>query len=281
MARDRDERVSAVIPVHNGSDLVGEAIESVYAQTVLPEEVIVVDDGSTDDTWRILGQFAGRPGFRRVRKRQGGSATARNVGVQHATADYVAFLDHDDLWRPEKLEVQVSRVEPDWGMSFTAYERAGPEGIELVRHEEWQPSPETVTARLGYECCVGPPSTAMLRREILQAVGPFEQVTPFGDDWLMWLRIASAGYPIGYVPEPLTVYRWHGANLSDDERGFFDCACEVFDRYGDQRLRVWWRLHAAIYAHQHRDRGLARRRIMEAARIRPRSVRPGWVKLLR
>jgi glycosyltransferase involved in cell wall biosynthesis len=274
--------VSAVLPVHNGADFVAQAIESIYAQTVLPTEVIVVDDGSTDDTPKILDGFEGRPGFRLVRKPQGGPASARNVGVELATSDYIAFLDHDDLWRPTKLERQLATFDPGWGMSFTAVEVSGTADSlsEFEVFEDWDPRWRAVLRRLERSCAVRPPSSILVRREALLQAGPFEAAS-FGEDWLMWLRFVARENDVGFISEPLTEYRWHGENRSRDEAGaFFDCACEVFDRYGDRQLRAWWRLLNAIYAHEHRDRRRARRRILEAVRIRPWSTRPGWVRLL-
>ena len=275
-----DAAVSAVIPVYNGADLVAEAIESVYSQTALPSEVIVVDDGSTDGTPDILRQFEDQPGFRAVHKPNGGEASARNAGVQKAGGEFIAFLDHDDLWRQEKLERQLAAFHPAWGMSFTAHERTTPTTSEHVAHQDWDPDPRVVLARLEHGPALGPPSTWLIRRDALRLVRPFAQIDPFGTDWLMGLRLAAAGNEVGYLPEPLTAYRLHERNMSDDEVAFFDCVCGVFDLYGDRRLRAWWRLHAAMYAHEHDNPGKARRRVVQAARIRPRSIRPGWGRLL-
>src|SRR5690242_8557747 len=276
--------VSVVVPAYNRGEGIAETIESIYAQTRLPDEVIVVDDGSTDDTPEVIRRFDERPGFRSIRKPNGGEASARNAGVELAGGDYVAFLDHDDLWKPEKLERQLATFDPSWSMSFTWLEyetTAGVAPTTYFRYESWDPEPGAVLSRLERWCAVGPPSTVLVRRDALLRIAPFERVRPFGDDWLMWLRFARAGYLIGYLPEPLAVYRWHGGNLSIDDRGqSFDAACAVFDRYGDPRLRVWRRLLAAIYAHEHGDRPRARRRLAEAARIRPWSIRPGWLRLL-
>src|SRR5436190_14977753 len=275
--------VSAVVPAYNSGERVAEAIESIYAQTVLPDEVIVVDDGSTDETPAVIRRFEGRPGFRSIRKENGGEASARNAGVELATGEFIAFLDHDDLWRPQKLKRQLETFDPSWGMSFTWLEwTSTPIGTpsQYRRYDSWDPDPQVVLRLLESSCAIGPPSAALIRRDALLEVGRFEQVRPFGDDWLMWLRLAKAGNRIGYLPEPLTVYRWHGENLSNDESGAsFDAACAVFDRYGDRRLRAWRRLLAAIYAHEHHDLQRARRRVGEAARIRPWSIRPGWLRL--
>jgi glycosyltransferase involved in cell wall biosynthesis len=273
--------VSVVIPAYNSGEFVADAIESVYAQTVRPAEVIVVDDGSTDDTPQIINRFEGRPGFTFVRQVNRGEASARNAGIACATGDYVALLDHDDLWRADKLERQLAHFDPTWGMSFTAYERKTPWASELVAHRTWDPDPRAVLSLLEQSAVLSTCSTWLIRREALRRVGGFETVAPFGTDWLMALRLASAGLRVGYLPEPLTQYRVHGSNLSRDVDGtFLDCACAVFDRYGDRRLRAWRRLLVAVYAHEHGDQRRARHRILEAAYIRPLSIRPGWLRLL-
>ena len=272
--------ISAVIPVYNGEAFVAEAIESVYAQTVPPAEVIVVDDGSSDATPTILRQFEGKAGFRSIRQANGGEASACNAGIAEATGEYIAFSHYDDLWQPEKIEHQLAQLDPDWGMSFTAYELRTRTNTELKLGDAWDPHPRVVLRLLEDGPVVGPPSTTLIRRDVLQAVGGFEDVSPFGTDWLIWLRIAAAGHQIGYVPESLTVYRWHGKNLSNDQRSYFDSACRVFDLYGDRCLRARWRVDAAIHAREHQDPRQARRRILEAVRIRPWAIRRGWVRLL-
>jgi len=272
--------VSVVLPVYNGEKFLAQAIESVYAQTALPSELIVVDDGSTDASREILRQFEGRPGFQAVRTPNRGPASARNTGIELATGEYIALLDHDDRWRPRKLERQLAEFDREWGMSFTAFEFTTPTGSELRRHDNWDPDPQAVIRQLERWNAIGPPATVLIRRSALERVGGFESAA-HGEDWLMWLRLAAAGYRIGYLPEPLTEYLWHGANRSSDEPAdHLNTACQVFDLYGEPRLRAWWRLLAAIDAHEHKNRQLARRRLFEAARIRPLSIRPGWLKLL-
>src|SRR5687768_10535344 len=103
--------VSAIIPVHNYARLVGRAIESVLAQSYQPVECIVVDDGSTDDTPRVLARYGDR--IRVIRKEKQGPAIARNVGIRAARGEYIALLDSDDYWRSEKLSRQVAVLAGD------------------------------------------------------------------------------------------------------------------------------------------------------------------------
>lgn len=273
------EAVTVVMPTFNGAAYVAEALTSVYEQTLCPREVIVVDDGSTDETCEVVRQFDDHPGFRLCLQTNQGAASARNHGIRQATTSHIAFLDQDDLWRPRKLERQLEEFEPSLGMSFTAFEHTTPTASKLMRHESWDPESHAVMGVLERENPF-PPSTVLVRRDVIEGVGGFEDAN-FSEDWLTWLRIAAAGHPIGYLDEPLTEYRWHGGNPSDIDRAMlYERACTVFDRYGDRRLRSLWRLHAAVYAHQSEDRRTARQRILQAAIIHPLSARPGWAKLL-
>ena len=280
-AKQAAAAVSAVIPVYNSSAFVAAAIESVYAQTALPGEVIVVDDGSTDDTPAVLRQFEGRPGFVLVRKANGGEASARNAGVERATGVYIAFLDHDDLWQPEKLERQLAQFDPAWGMSFTAYEQMTNSHSELVVYQTWDPDPRVVRRLLERSSAIKTCSTTLVRRAALKRVPPFESVVPHGTDYLMWLRFVAAGNKVGYLPEPLTLYRWHGDNLSNhDWATHLECVCKVFDLYGDRDARLRWHLEAAWYAYETGERQRLRKHLVQAARIRPSVCRPGWIRLM-
>jgi glycosyltransferase involved in cell wall biosynthesis len=296
--------VSAVIPVYNSGELAAEAIQSVYAQTVRPSEVIVVDDGSTDHTPPILRRFEGRPGFILIRKPNGGEASARNAGLERATGDYIAFLDHDDLWHAEKLERQLEHFASDPGLalSFTGYSlayRGEPEAHgrnrapKVIRHKTWDPDPDQVLDQLlSGRCPIGTLSTVMMRRAALARVTPFDEGLLLLSDYLMYLRFAAARMKMDYLPDVLVEYRWHGFNLSGDIRR--DHLCQMLDRlcehYASElpeqvRMRArWWRARwhflTAIDAIQTGDTPRARRHIIAAARVRPLSIRPGWIRML-
>jgi hypothetical protein len=111
--------------------------------------------------------------------------------------------------------------------------------LEVVAYETWDPDPRVVIALLERVAAIKTLSTTLIRRDALQQVPPFENVSPFGTDWLWELRFVAAGHKVGYVPEPLTRYRMQGQNLSSDDHGeSFDSACAVFDLYRDRRLRA-------------------------------------------
>jgi glycosyltransferase involved in cell wall biosynthesis len=299
--------VSTVIPVFNGVGFLADAVASVYAQTVVPDEVIVVDDGSTDGTADVLRSLEKTcpSTLRWVTQPNRGEANARNVGIQLATGDFVAFLDHDDRWVPEKLGKQLGHLaaRPDLSMSFTGYKISfmtpvspGEGPTPSLPFKQWNPDPAAVLEKLMRSCAIRPPSSVLIRRDALARVPGFdESLRSFGSDWLMWLNIAAAGMKIGYLADPLVDYRWHGRNISRGRRAFYDAACEVFDRFfatrrdaipveGRARRGRWWRsrwhMLAAIDASECGDKVSARNHILRAARINPFSVRPGWIRML-
>lgn len=305
---DSAGQVSVVIPAYNSAPFLEETIASVYGQTVAPHQVIVVNDGSTDDTEDCLRRLAASlpDSFEWHTKPNGGEGSARNLGIALATGTHVAFLDHDDLWRSTKLERQLQHFAADseLAMSFTGYEfnyATYQQGVgrdltpEVIHHEQWDPDPETlINAMLAGTCPVGTLSTVLIRRQALIAITPFDESLALGSDWQMYLKFLAARMKMDYLPEVLVEYRWHGNNLSRDKGRLFEHLCLIHDRFfRDQgpelppairRRGRWWRARwhmlTAIDAIQHGERSRARRHILDAARIHPRSIRPGWVRML-
>jgi glycosyltransferase involved in cell wall biosynthesis len=309
MSHQPDEaRVTAVIPAYNAALFLEATIASVYSQTVPPSQVIVIDDGSTDDTAVCLRQLAATlpSSFEWLTKENGGEASARNVGIELAKGAYVAFLDHDDLWHPTKLERQLARfaADPDLALSFTGYrftfddyKRGEGRDIdpEVIHHDNWDPDPTILLDQmLSGTCPVGTLSTVLIRAEALTRVTPFDETLLLGSDWEMYLKFLAAGMKMDYLPEVLVDYRWHGTNLSRDTGLLWEHLCLIHDRFfrehaaelppsirkGGRRWRMHWHLQTAIDAIQHGDLARSRRHIAQAARIRPLSIRPGWVRML-
>ncbi|HQU91579.1 MAG TPA: glycosyltransferase family A protein [Pyrinomonadaceae bacterium] len=232
------DTVSVVIPTYNYGRFIGEAVESVLAQTLLPVEVIVVDDGSTDETEGVVGSFAER-GVRYVRQENAGVCAARNRGVAESSGELIAFLDADDIWEPTKLERQVAKFveDPEVGLVHCG-----------MREFDSQTS-ETITLHLdGGEdgvaenlllwdgpVVVGPGGTIVVRRKAFEDVGGFDPRMKVGEDWDFCYRVARK-YKVGFVAEPLVNYRSHGAaahhNVDNMERGmaiFYEKAFDTED----------------------------------------------------
>jgi glycosyltransferase involved in cell wall biosynthesis len=198
-------RVSVIIPTYNRAAWVTEAVASVLAQTYRDFELVVVDDGSTDDTLAALALFGNEAKILRREKRQGVSA-ARNFGVAAATGDWLAFLDSDDLWLPTKLARQVE------------YIRAHPDQVICQTEETWirngvRVNPPETCRKVGggiflpsLKRCLVSPSAVMLHRRLFEKMGGFDESLPAAEDYDLWLRIAWR-HPVGLIPEALVIKR--------------------------------------------------------------------------
>ena len=204
--------VSVIIPTFNRWPLVGEAVESVLAQSYSDFELIVVDDGSTDETQKELEKFGSRLRF--FAKAREGVAAARNFGVSRAAGRYVAFLDSDDLWRPKKLEMQTAFMERDPAVQICQTEeiwlRHGVRVNPKSRHQK--PSGDIFVRSL--ELCVVSPSAVMMTKELFSRFGGFDERFPVCEDYDLWLRIAVE-HPVPLIPEALVIKRGgHADQLS-------------------------------------------------------------------
>lgn len=209
-------RISVVIPTYNRQDYVVEAIESVLAQTYRKFEVIVVDDGSTDDTAARLQPYLDRVAY--IRQENRGVAAARNAGIQLAQGELICFLDSDDLWSPDKLSLQIeyADADPQCALISTDLDGFDATGKPCGRRKSAMykiHNGSGVAEHLLFENWIQT-STVMVRKECLDQVGGFdEDVGQFGEDWLLWMRIASK-FPIYFIPEALVGYRFHPGRLS-------------------------------------------------------------------
>jgi len=204
--------VSVIIPTRNRRELVGEAVASALAQRDVAAEVIVVDDGSTDGTASMLSAFGDR--IRVVRQTGSGVSAARNHGARLARGEWLAFLDSDDLWRPEKLARQLAyhADRPTLGASQTGeiWIRNGVR-VNPCRHHR-KPDGDIFAPSLAR--CVVSPSAVLLRRELFASLGGFDEGLAVCEDYDLWLRL-GAREPVGLLDEPLVIKRGgHADQLS-------------------------------------------------------------------
>jgi glycosyltransferase involved in cell wall biosynthesis len=196
--------LSVVIPAYNRSNVIGAAVRSVLQQQ-LPAadwtyEIIVVDDGSSDDLDLALEPFGDRVRLLRHAS-NAGAAAARNTGIEAASGDYVAFLDSDDAWLPEKLIRQVAAMEQTgWGASCTAFVLVDPGGRETVAPD--LPTKAISLPELVWGCVVSPGSTLMCRRSLFAQVGPLDTTLKRLEDW-DWLLRSVHVEPLGFLAQPL------------------------------------------------------------------------------
>jgi glycosyltransferase involved in cell wall biosynthesis len=204
--------VTAVIPTFNRSRALRRALESVVSQTRGPDRVIVVDDGSTDDTPRWVERDF--PDVTYLRQPNRGVSSARNSGIAAADTEWIAFLDSDDEWKPQKLERQMTLLHDNPGHHVCHTDeiwiRNGRRVNEGRRHAK---SGGWIFQRC-LPLCVISPSSAVVRRSLLVELGGFDETLPVCEDYDMWLRICSR-HRVLFIDEPLVVkHGGHGDQLS-------------------------------------------------------------------
>jgi glycosyltransferase involved in cell wall biosynthesis len=197
-------RVSAIIPTHDRKAFVLEAVASVLAQTYGDYEPIVVDDGSVDGTGEALKQYGGR--VRYTYQQNQGVSLARNHGLDLAQGEFIAFLDSDDLWLPDKLGVQVAFMDehPEAQICYTdeIWIRRGVRVNPRKKHAKY-------SGEIYPQClplCIISPSSALMRRGLFEEVGTFDPSFPVCEDYDLWLRVA-ARFSIFFIPHRLIVKR--------------------------------------------------------------------------
>lgn len=193
--------VSAIITTYNRSSFLRDAVASVLSQGLTDMEVIVIDDGSTDDSYKAI---EGMP-VRYIWKQNGGISSARNRGIIESRGDYIAFLDVDDLWLKGKVQEQVSRMEAEgWAVSYTdeIWIKNGKRINQRLRHKKYSGWIFEYCLPL----CIISPSSVLIRRMIFEDVGLFDEAMPVCEDYDMWLRITSR-CPVLFIERPFIIKR--------------------------------------------------------------------------
>lgn len=264
----RRSRVSAIVPVYNGAAFISAAIESILAQTRPVDEVVVIDDGSTDETPAIVRRYASA-GVRCISQQNRGLSEARNRGILETTGELVTFLDCDDTWLPEKTALQIEYLATHPDVALVA---AQVWWWDTQSNRRWietfgVPRPASIERELTVRNCIGNASAVMVRRSALDQLGLFDPAQIWAEDWEMWMRIVSR-FKIGFVERPLITYRSHSGGLSFQRRwdrayGNFELARDAISKFRPAwwrpilLLRAWSRLELSR-AHASRDMGFPR-----------------------
>jgi glycosyltransferase involved in cell wall biosynthesis len=242
-------QVSVVIPTHDRRDMFGMTLRTALWQQDVDLEVIVVDDGSADGT----GEFVSRLGDDRIHllrhdTPQGVSA-ARNRGIEAAQGDWIAFLDDDDLWAPNKLEAQLGAAERAATWSYTGAVKI--DDRQRIRGGTPPPPPSLVMSQLpSFNLVPGGCSGVIATREALTEAGRFDPRLVNLADWDLWIRLGRTGAPAS-IPDPLVGYRMHPAQSSLDVDLILNEAAIMDGRYGariDQGALHHYLAHRCVYA---------------------------------
>ena len=255
----KEPLVSVVIPNYNYSDFVGEAIESALAQTYPKLEVIVVDDGSTDNSIDVIRGFGDKVTL--VSQKNSGVSVARNSGIEKANGDYIAFLDSDDVWLPTKVEEQISLFLSDEriGLVHTGYREFFPDG-NVIEYAEGL-SGDVAEDMLLYNrpVILGGGSGVIVSRAIIDKAGTFDTRMKIGEDWEFYFRAVCASGRVGFIPKVLLNYRVHTANsfagnpaavdrMSSDMLYAFDKIFSADPRFSKMRNDCYGQLYSVIAA---------------------------------
>jgi len=283
--------VSIIIPTYNRADLLPEALESALQQNWPSLEVVVVDDGSTDDTPVLLAGYASRypDVLRIIRQPNGGESRARSEGIRQARYDFIALLDSDNNLLPGKIErqMQLFHDDPKLDFTFTGYYNFGDVPREAVVLDRWEPTQEYALEELLVGCCINT-STVLARKSVLVDSGLFDTSLRCCQDHDLWLRIAAAGYRIGYLPEPLTDYRVHLGGVSSNLLLVSESAERVYHKlFGSGSLPPVFQARESLYMArcylnsacrniQAGEGAAARAALGQALRRHPTLLRPGW-----
>lgn len=227
--------VSVVIPTYNRARTIRKALDTALEQTYQNIEIIVVDDGSTDETENVLAFYEGR--IRYFKQANQGASAARNRGIREARGKYIAFLDSDDQWLPNKLEKQIALLESQPDLSFVAclstvekrtyagYEDHASQFIRFIV----QPFTQNMTRYV-------------VRRDCFEQHGYFDPTLQGPEDWELWLRFLQRGCRFGYVPEPLMIYVSSDDSISSRPYAMLSGEKVIRQRYVSTLPGFWRRL---------------------------------------
>ncbi len=210
-------KITAIITTYNYARFIEGAIECVLQQTRRPDEIVVVDDGSTDETAEIVARYSAE-GVRYVYKENGGAGSARNRGIRETQGDLLVFLDADDRWVPEKTALQLDHMMryPCVGLVTGGMWEVYGDGRPPLYVGHKPIGAENLYYEVAVENTVGNPSMTMVRRECFERVGMFDETLRLGQDWDMWIRIARE-FPIGFMAASLLYYTRHDGSLTSGQ----------------------------------------------------------------
>jgi glycosyltransferase involved in cell wall biosynthesis len=225
------------MPAHNTGPLVADAILSVLRQTYEDFELIVVDDGSTDETAAEARAFTADPRVRVIEQANGGPSAARNAGIALARGEYISMLDSDDMWLPRYLEVMAAALhgDPAAGLAYTDAwvldDQTGRIRRTTMMHYQRPPAHPPADSERFLHLLLDRNfvyTSVTVRRSVLEAVGGFNERLWTGEDWELWLRIVAAGYRALRPADVLAIHRLRPGSLSADLPRMIEGVCEVY-----------------------------------------------------
>jgi glycosyltransferase involved in cell wall biosynthesis len=282
--------ISVVIPAYNAERTLKETIQSVQDQTLTDIEIIIINDGSTDQTWNLIENLADSR-IKAFSYENGGVAVARNRGITHAIGEFIAFIDADDLWTPDKLELQLDALKqhPEAGVAYSwnyfYYEKTGDRTPGHVANFEGN-----VYAPLLQENFLANGSNPLIRRQAIDQIGGFDSTFPHCADWDFYLRLA-AQWQFVRVPKHQVFYRQSSHSMSSTKVNEIERQCLAMLEKAYQAAPIEYQLLkskslAWIYeyctqqylqsSHDRAGVQIATRKFWKAVQLRPQILSEGY-----
>jgi glycosyltransferase involved in cell wall biosynthesis len=225
-------RVSVIIPTFNCARFLGRALKSVYEQIYADYEVIVADDGSTDETRQVVSPYDGRITYLYQANR--GMSSARNLALSKANGEFIAFLDADDMWYPSKLDRQVAFLDTHRECGLVHSDVTVIDEMDRVLHHRFNRETRREVPQghcamfLLRHCHIQVPSVVE-RRDCLEKTGLFEERLKGVEDYFQWISVAMNGFALGYIDEALAMYRWTPGSISSSKRRMSEGLLMMFE----------------------------------------------------
>lgn len=277
------QTVDIIIPTYNGMPWLASTLESVLAQSYEDIKVYIIDDGSSDGTADYVRSINdSRIAY--LRKPNGGVSSARNFGIRHSSSPFIAFLDADDIWIPQKIEKQmkIMNTNPKVGLVYGHHYLIDEKDV-VLSNLRINKRGNIFTDLCDGNCIAGSASMALIRRNVVEELGVFDETLINGEDWEYWLRIAKK-YEVDFVPEIIASIRVHTNNAQGNTRRMADGLIKTLDvilqNYTltkNQRVRVAsYCLNHAINAYfSLHDYGAARRATIRLIKENPHALIDG------
>jgi glycosyltransferase involved in cell wall biosynthesis len=224
---EKEASISVIIPAYNAANFLADAVQSVLDQTIIPSEIIVVNDGSTDETELVAKKFGNKIQYLYQQNR--GTASARNRGLEIAAGNLIGFLDADDVWLKNKLELQSCLLQknPDYEIAIGLLRRIPISKTNEVKHKKLENGEYATSA-----------GSSLFRREVFQKIGNFDEKMGFCEDVDLFLRILDSGIKVWGHEDVVQLYRRHDQNMTLDEKNSFHYLLRVFKKTVDRRRRT-------------------------------------------
>lgn len=248
-------KVSVVVPAYNVRSYIEDALVSLERQSFDKFEVIVVDDGSTDDTAEVVKPFCERDSrFQLVQKQNGGLSSARNYGIHHACGEYIALLDGDDVYEQDKLAVHVALLDrdADVGVAYSASRAVREDGRSTFMYLSGKPITSDPLLALLCKNFIGHGSNAVFRRAVFDQVGEFDETLRSSEDVDFWLRVAVQRWRFDREPRVLCRYRVRPSGLSFNVLQMQRCCTQVIESAYQRSPEVVEPMLPTAYAYMYR-----------------------------